>query len=87
MSFKCDTADDYLRVCEAIKGDAVRQVQVCRSDYGLFSYFTADTFAGVYLKPRVNLRDSMTEEHRRDMQDDIGEATARLRVVRAREEW
>jgi hypothetical protein len=58
MSFKCNDIDQYLGAVMALQEDDNKQVQICQSTYGVFSYFNSQGFPhGIYLKPRVNERD------------------------------
>lgn len=63
MSFKLETMDQYEDVCVALnRAEDCEPVQTCVSTYGQFSYWNIMGRSGVYLKPRVNLRDSLYTE-------------------------
>jgi hypothetical protein len=59
MSFKVPDAETYENVCDRMdQSPEMSQVQACLSSYGAFSYWHVNgATSGIYLKPRVNLRD------------------------------
>jgi hypothetical protein len=60
LSFKCNDMKEYLEVMRQMEVDELDLVQSCTSDYGSFSYFNArEQGVGLYLKPRVNVRDAI----------------------------
>lgn len=64
LSFKVENPDRYEAVCERLtKVQGAEVVQRCRSAYGQFSYWKIQPLwsksACLYLKPRVNIRDSV----------------------------
>lgn len=57
-SFKCQDSDDYNRLMDSPDwGGSYPFVGEYSNDYGVFSYWS-QAESGLYLKPRVNLRDS-----------------------------
>lgn len=58
-SFKCADLSDYEMMMQYMLATDMRLAQECESGYGRFCYFTDDPDTlPVYLKPRVNLRDT-----------------------------
>lgn len=57
-SFKCPSEEDYGIANNILQRNGYEPVQKCDSTYGRFSYWRPEEGTrGVYLKPRVNLRD------------------------------
>jgi hypothetical protein len=65
-SFKCRDEGEYGRVVQWLANAEFAHVQSCVSTYGLFSYWLLSEYVNpdgkfdVYLKPRVNTRDTIT---------------------------
>lgn len=59
-SFKCADEMEYGTARHTLRGAGWEELQRCDSAYGRFSYWTNpdERYYGVYLKPRVNLRDA-----------------------------
>lgn len=67
MSFKCSDLEDYTNVTAALDAaPEAHMVQGCDSTYGAFSYWNLLDQDGVYLKPRVNVRDVLHEHDEPD---------------------
>lgn len=63
-SFKCADEESYGVAVKSLRDNGYEAVQLCDSTYGRFSYWApAEGVSGpaVYLKPRVNLRDTEDE--------------------------
>lgn len=62
-SFKCGDEEDYANATTSLREAGWESVQRCESTYGRFAYWSPlhDETPGVYLKPRVNLRDGQQE--------------------------
>lgn len=59
-SFKVEDEEDYASAVHRLREGGWEVAQKCDSKYGRFSYWKhADLADGVYLKPRVNLRDGI----------------------------
>jgi hypothetical protein len=58
-SFKCPDEEAYGVATNTLARNGYEPVQKCESTYGRFSYWRhEDAVRGVFLKPRVNLRDA-----------------------------
>lgn len=61
LSFKCADESEYQRILSRLANAGCTMAQSCKSDYGVFSYWKVPGLwdeAFLYLKPRVNVRDS-----------------------------
>lgn len=63
MSFKTENAQQFNDVMDKIDDAGHTMVQECKSTYGQFAYWNIEgpDVSGIYLKPRVNLRDDRGE--------------------------
>lgn len=63
MSFKTADSTEYEKVNDILEArPEATKVQVCTSTYGAFTYWhIVGELGGIYLKPRVNLRDNVVE--------------------------
>lgn len=57
-SFKCDTVEEYELWLRKLEQGGSELHATYENSYGKFSYWTDPTLGRMYLKPRVNLRDS-----------------------------
>lgn len=63
-SFKCPDEEAYAVAVKTLADNGYEAAQLCQSTYGRFSYWAPEESAGagVYLKPRVNLRDAENDD-------------------------